>query len=111
MATQYAKAGQLNGTVLVAEHGKVVFAKGYGLANREWNQPNAADTKFRLGSLTKQFTSMLVMQLVEKGQLRLDAPISTYLPDYPKAAGDKITLHHLLTHTSGIPNYTAQPGF
>ena len=111
LATQYAKAGQLNGTVLVAEHGKVVFAKGYGLANREWNQPNAPDTKFRLGSLTKQFTALLVMQLVEKGQLRLDAPISTYLPDYPKATGDKITLHHLLTHTSGIPNYTAQPGF
>lgn len=111
LVTQYAKAGQFNGTVLVAEHGKIVFTKGYGLANREWSQPNAADTKFRLGSLTKQFTSMLVMQLVEKGQLRLDAPISTYLPNYPKAPGDKITLHHLLTHTSGIPNYTARPGF
>ncbi|GAB3867619.1 serine hydrolase domain-containing protein [Hymenobacter segetis] len=111
LATQYAKAGQFNGTVLVAEHGKVVFTKGYGLANREWNQPNAADTKFRLGSLTKQFTSMLVMQLVEKGQLRLDAPITTYLPDYPKATGDKITLHQLLTHTSGIPSYTSQPSY
>ncbi|MDO7845844.1 serine hydrolase [Hymenobacter sp. M29] len=111
LAVSYAKAGQLNGTVLVAEHGKVVFAKGYGLANREWNQPNAADTKFRLGSLTKQFTALLVMQLVEKGKLKLDGHVSDYLPDYPKAAGDKITIHHLLTHTSGIPNYTAQPGF
>ena len=111
LTASYAKAGQFNGTVLVAEKGKVVFAKGYGLANREWDQPNAPDTKFRLGSLTKQFTSMLVMQLVEKGQLKLDAHITDYLPDYPKAGGDKITLHHLLTHTSGIPNYTAQPNF
>ncbi len=67
MATAYAKAGQLNGAVLVAEHGEVVFSKGYGLANREWNQPNAPDTKFRLGSLTKQFTALLVMQLVRLG--------------------------------------------
>jgi CubicO group peptidase (beta-lactamase class C family) len=111
LATSYAKAGQFNGTVLVAEHGKVVFTKGYGLANREWNQPNAADTRFRLGSLTKQFTSMLVMQLVEKGKLKLDGHITDYLPDYPKATGDKITIHHLLTHTSGIPSYTSQPTF
>ena len=111
LATSYAKAGQLNGTVLVAKQGKIVFVKGYGLANREWNQPNAADTKFRIGSLTKQFTAVLVMQLVEKGQLKIDAPVTTYLPDYPKASGDKITLHHLLTHTSGIPNYTALPSF
>jgi CubicO group peptidase (beta-lactamase class C family) len=111
LATSYAKAGQLNGTVLLAEHGKVIFTKGYGLANREWNQPNAADTKFRLGSLTKQFTSMLVMQLVEKGQLRLDGHITDYLPDYPKATGDKITLHHLLTHTAGIPSYTRQASY
>ena len=109
LATAYAKAGQFNGTVLVAEHGKVVFTKGYGLANREWNQPNAPDTKFRLGSLTKQFTAMLVMQLVEQGKLKLDGHVADYLPDYPQATGNEITLHHLLTHTSGIPNYTAAP--
>jgi CubicO group peptidase (beta-lactamase class C family) len=107
LVAAYAKAGQFNGTVLVAQHGKVIFTKGYGLANREWNQPNAADTKFRIGSLTKQFTAMLVMQLVEKGRLRLDGPVSDYLPNYPKPNGDKITLHHLLSHTSGIPNFTA----
>ena len=111
VAAAYAQAGQFNGTVLVADHGKIVFSKGYGLANREWNQPNAADTKFRLGSLTKQFTAMLVMQLVEKGQLRLDAHVSDYLPDYPKATGDKITLHQLLTHTAGVPSYTAQASY
>lgn len=109
LVTAYAKAGQFNGTVLVAHHGQVIFTKGYGLANREWNQPNAADTKFRIGSLTKQFTAMLVMQLVEKGRLRLDGHVSDYLPDYPKPNGDQITLHHLLSHTSGIPNFTASP--
>ena len=111
VAAAYAKAGQLSGTVLVADHGKIVFSKGYGLANREWSQPNAADTKFRLGSLTKQFTAMLVMQLVEKGKLRLDAHVSDYLPDYPKATGDKITLHQLLTHTAGVPSYTSQASY
>lgn len=108
---RYVDNGQFNGTVLVTDNGKLVFKKGYGLANMEWNIPNAPDTRFRLGSLTKQFTSMLIMQLVEQGKLRLDGKITDYLPDYPKAAGDKITLHHLLTHTSGIPNYSDLPDY
>jgi CubicO group peptidase (beta-lactamase class C family) len=103
---RYVANGKFNGSVLVAENGKLVFKKGYGLANMEWNIPNAPDTKFRLGSLTKQFTAMLIMQLVEQGKLRLEGKITDYLTDYPKSAGDKITIHHLLTHTSGIPNYT-----
>jgi CubicO group peptidase (beta-lactamase class C family) len=108
---RYVDNGQFNGTVLVAENGKVIFKKGYGLANMEWDTPNKPDTKFRLGSLTKQFTSMLIMQLVEQGKLRLEGKITDYLTDYPKAAGDKITIHHLLTHTSGIPNYTELPDY
>ena len=108
---QYVVNRQFNGTVLVAEKGQVIFKKGYGMANMEWNIPNAPDTKFRLGSITKQFTSMLIMQLVEKGKLKLTGKITDYLPDYPKATGDKITIHHLLTHTSGIPNYTNFPKF
>src|ERR1051325_6793319 len=104
---RYVDNGQFNGTVLVAENGKVIFKKGYGLANMEWNTPNEPGTKFRLGSLTKQFTSMLIMQLVEQGKLKLEGKITDYLTDYPKAAGDKITIHHLLTHTAGIPNFTA----
>lgn len=108
---QYVANRQFNGTVLVAEHGKVIFKKGYGMANMEWNIPNAPDTKFRLGSITKQFTAMLILQLVEKGKLKLNGKITDYLPDYPKANGDKITIHHLLTHTSGIPNYTNVPRF
>ena len=108
---KYTEYGQFNGSVLVAEKGKIIYKKGFGQANMEWNIPNQSDTKHRLGSVTKQFTSMLIMQLVQQGKLKLDVPISTYLPDYPKANGDQITLHHLLTHTSGIPNYTDFPNF
>ncbi|ADB36608.1 serine hydrolase [Spirosoma linguale] len=111
LVQQYVANRQFNGSVLVAEKGQVIFKKGYGMANMEWNIPNAPDTKFRLGSITKQFTAMLIMQLVEKGKLKLTGKITDYLPDYPKATGDKITIHHLLTHTSGIPNYTNFPKF
>ncbi|HLL94695.1 MAG TPA: serine hydrolase domain-containing protein, partial [Spirosoma sp.] len=111
LVSQYVANGQFNGTVLVGEKGQVVFKKGYGMANMEWKIPNTPDTKFRLGSITKQFTAMLIMQLVEQGKLKLDGKITDYLPDYPKATGDKITIHHLLTHTSGIPSYTGFPKF
>ena len=107
----YAEYGKFNGSVLVAEKGKVIYKKGFGLADMEWNIPNQPDTKHRLGSITKQFTAMLIMQLVEQGKLKLDVPISTYLPDYPKKNGDVITIHHLLTHSSGTPNMTSFPGF
>jgi len=105
------KYQQFNGSALVAENGKVIYKGGFGLANMEWNIPNTPDTKFRLGSITKQFTAMLTMQLVEQGKIKLDAKISDYLPDYRKDIGQKVTIHHLLTHTSGIPSYTGQPGF
>ena len=64
---QYNEYAQFNGSVLVAENGKVIFKKGFGLANMEWEVPNQSDTKHRLGSVTKQFTAMLILQLVEKG--------------------------------------------
>ena len=108
---KYLAYGQFNGSVLVAGREGILFKRGYGFANFEWDVPNAPDTKFRLGSVTKQFTSMLVMQQVEIGTIRLDAPISRYLPDYPKPQGDRVTVRHLLTHTSGTPNYTSLPGF
>jgi CubicO group peptidase (beta-lactamase class C family) len=100
-----------NGSVLVAENGKVIYKKGLGLAQMEWNIPNTTDTKFRLGSITKQFTSALVLQLVDQGKVKLDAKISEYLPSYRKDIGDKVTVHQLLNHTSGIPSYTGLPGF
>ena len=102
---------QFNGAVLVAENGKVIFKKGYGLANMEWNIPVESDTKFRLGSITKQFTSMLIMQLVQEGKVKLDGKLTDYLPDYRKDTGDRVTIHQLLNHTSGIPSYTGLPNF
>lgn len=109
--TQAHKYRQFNGTALVAENGKVIYKGAFGFANMEWNLPNTPETKFRLGSITKQFTAVLTLQLVEQGKIKLDGKLSDYLPDYRKDIGDKVTVHHLLTHTSGIPSYTAQPGF
>ena len=111
LLSTYEEYGKFNGSVLVSDQGKVIYKKGFGMANMEWDIPNQPNTKHRLGSITKQFTAMLILQLVAEGKLDLQAPITTYLPDYPKASGDIITSHHLLTHTSGIPNYTAFPKF
>ena len=111
LLTAYNQQRFFNGSALVAENGKVILRKGYGMANMEWQIPNAPDTKFRLGSITKQFTSMVIMQLVGEGKIKLDDKITAYLPDYRKDTGDKVTVRHLLTHTSGIPSYTSQPGF
>ncbi|MEH6765394.1 MAG: serine hydrolase [Aequorivita antarctica] len=111
LLNKYTEFGQFSGSVLVAEKGKVIYKKGFGMANMEWDIPNTPDTKHRLGSITKQFTSMLIMQLVAEGKLDLQATISKYLPDYSKVNGDKITIHQLLTHTSGTPNYTSFSNF
>jgi CubicO group peptidase (beta-lactamase class C family) len=89
----------------VADGGKVVFERAYGKADRERGRVAGADTRFRIGSLTKQFTAAAILKLDNRGLLRVEDPIRKHLPEYP-AAGDRITIHHLLTHTSGIPNYT-----
>lgn len=111
LVQKYCEYGQFNGTVLVAEQGVVIFKKGYGEANKEWGIPNTPETKFRLGSITKQFTSMLILQLVDEGKIRIEGKLTDYIPDYPEATGDKVTVYHLLTHTSGIPSYTSMPNF
>ena len=111
LVERYRELGLLNGSVLVAESGRPVLRKGYGEANMEWHIPNSPDTRFRLGSITKQFTATLVLQMVEKGQIDLAAPVSRYLPDYPAPNGDRITIHQLLNHTSGIPRFTELPEF
>jgi CubicO group peptidase (beta-lactamase class C family) len=108
---QYHDYDLLNGTALVAREGNVVTARGYGLANMEWDIPNTPDTKFRIGSMTKQFTALIILQLAHEGKLQLEDPITKHVPDYPAESGDKITIHHLLTHTSGIPGYTELPEF
>ena len=108
---KYEELNQFNGSVLVAEGGKVIYSNGFGMANFEHNVPNKTDTKFRIASITKQFTATLVLQLVEQGKLELDKPISAYLPSYKGPAADVVTIHHLLTHSSGIPSYTSFPDF
>jgi CubicO group peptidase (beta-lactamase class C family) len=107
---RYAANRQFMGSVLVARDAGVLFDKGYGFANLEWDTPNTPDTKFRLGSITKQFTAACVLLLEERGKLKTDALVKKYLPDAP-AAWDKITIYNLLTHTSGIPNLTAFPDY
>jgi len=76
LLARYRELGLFNGSALVADQGQVVMKKGYGLANMEWAIPNTPDTKFRLGSLTKQFTATLIMQLVERAQIDLSAPVT-----------------------------------
>lgn len=93
------------GTVLVAKDGQIILDKAVGEANIEWGIANTTDTKFRIGSVTKQFTAVLVLMLAEEGKVDLDATISTYWPDSP-ASWDRVTVRHLLHHTSGIPNVT-----
>ena len=95
-----------SGTVLVAKGDQVVYQNGYGYAVAEHQIQNTPKTRFRLGSITKQFTSMAVMQCIEKGKISLEGKITDYLPNYPKTTGNKVTIHHLLNHTSGIPSYT-----
>src|SRR6266446_6326232 len=108
---RYYDYGQFNGSILVAEKGKIIYEKGFGMANMEWAIPNRPDTRFRVGSVTKQFTATLVLQLVEEGKIKLDGKIGDYLADYRKDTGGRITIHQLLNHTSGIPDYTHRPDF
>jgi CubicO group peptidase (beta-lactamase class C family) len=103
LMTDYVVKYGFMGTILVAEKGEVVIAKGYGLADVEQNIPNTPETKFMIGSITKQFTAMLVMQLVERGVLALDDKLSQFLPSFPSEIGDKITIEMLLSHRSGLP--------
>jgi D-alanyl-D-alanine carboxypeptidase len=95
---------------IVVKDGKVVYRGAYGLANVEKKTPLQPDAVFRLGSVTKQFTSTAIMMLVEQGKVGLQDPIEKYLPGYPMQ-GKAITVEHLLTHTSGIQSYTDIPGY
>jgi len=103
-----AASRQFMGAVLVARGSDVLFSKAYGSANLEWDTPNTTDTKFRLGSITKQFTAACILLLEERGKLKTDDPVKKYMTDAP-AAWDKITIYNLLTHSSGIPNLTEFP--
>lgn len=100
------QADGFSGTVLLAHGDQVFFTTACGLASRAWNQPNRLDTKFNLGSMNKMFTSVAIAQLVEKGKVSLDDTIAKHLPDYPNhEAAQKVTVRHLLGHTSGLADY------
>ncbi|MET0394556.1 MAG: serine hydrolase [Chitinophagaceae bacterium] len=102
----YYRQGAFNGTVLIRHQGQVILRKGYGLADREKGLPATDTTQYRIGSLTKTFTSLLVQQLAAEGRLQLSDSIGRYLTGYVHG---QVTIEQLLTHTSGIPNYTNDP--
>lgn len=106
----YVSGKQFMGSALVARDGVVLFNKGYGSANLEWDIPNSPTTKFRLGSVTKQFTAASILLLEERGKLSVSDPVKKHIADAP-AAWDKVTIYHLLTHTSGIPSFTGFPDY
>jgi CubicO group peptidase (beta-lactamase class C family) len=107
----YVARSEFSGVVLVADGGTIVYEHAFGDANREWHVPNTVATRFRIASTTKQFTAALVLRLVEQGKLRLDGRVVDYLPEYPRPQGEQITLEHLLTHSSGLPDYPQLPRF
>lgn len=94
----------------IVKDGSLVLARGYGFADLENDVPATAETVYRLGSITKQFTALAIMQLAEQGKLSLDDELVKFLPDYP-AAGHKVTVRQLLNHTSGIKSYTSTKDF
>ena len=102
--------GHFSGTVLISRDTRVLFAKGYGLANADWGIPNSLDTKFEIGSITKTFTATLIMQLESERKLALSNGICMYIENCPPA-WSAVTLHHLLSHTSGIYNLTLAADF
>ncbi len=101
------EVGGFSGAVLVARDGKPLFRAAFGLANREHDIPNTAETKYRLASASKQFTAAAVLLLEQRGALAVHDPVSKYLSDWPEA-WNEVTVHNLLTHTGGLPRLTTQ---
>lgn len=100
---EQASKNHFNGSILLADRNGVILSKGYGYSNYKDKMKNGPASRYQIASLTKQFTAIAVMQLQEKGLLSTTDPIRFYLPDYPN--GDRITIKHLLSHTSGIPDF------
>jgi len=104
------KLGRFSSAVLIARDDKVLVSNGYGAANYDEDSPIMPFTKFRIASVTKQFTAMAILILQERGKLKVADPICKYVAECP-AAWEPITIHHLLTHTAGVPNFTGFPDF
>lgn len=111
LLNKYSEMNIFSGTVLVAKDGKIIYENAFGYADVANKIPNKIDTRFNLCSIGKTFTAVLIMQLVESGKLSLTEPIVSYLPEHKIPNSDKITIHHLLTHTSGLFNYMAHPRY
>lgn len=107
LMTAYEHAGTFSGVVLVAEDGDVIYERAVGLANHEWAVPNGLDTRFRIASVSKLFTQVLIRQLCEDGALSLNDTLADALPGYAGPDADRITVRHLLEHRSGIVNESA----
>lgn len=106
---EYLRNQNFNGSVLLAKRGEIIFKRGYGMADFDKSIPNTPDTIYQIGSLTMPFTSLAIMMLQEEGLLNTNDTIDKYLPYFPN--GDRITIHHLLTHTSGVPEIRNISGF
>ena len=101
-----ARADVFSGAVLLAHRGEPIYTAAYGDANKDFGVPNETDTKFNLGSMNKMMTAVAILQLVERGEVELDVPLSKYLPEFPSAeAAQKVQVKHLLSHTSGLGSY------
>jgi CubicO group peptidase (beta-lactamase class C family) len=109
LISAYFHQNSFSGSVLVVQKGMILINKGYGYKNKKDGTLNDSNTIFQIGSITKQFTSTIILQLVEKHELLLQDKLSKYISDYPH--GDSITIENLLTHTSGVFNYTNDPDF
>ena len=110
MLSEKFKPGETGCAALVAKNGQIIYQKAFGMANLELNVPMQPDMVFRIGSITKQFTAVAILQLMEQGKLSLQDDITKFIPDYPTQAYN-ITIEHLLTHTSGIKSYTSLPDY
>ncbi len=106
---KYHGAGKFTGSVLVGHDDRVVCVHCVGLADESWRVSNTAETRFQIGSLTKQFTAALILYLAQQRRIDLDTPLSTYLPDYRADSGRLVTIRNLLGHSSGIPDLVRRP--
>jgi CubicO group peptidase (beta-lactamase class C family) len=100
-----------SGTILIAKDENIIYEKAAGYSDHDKKNPNELDTKFNIGSIGKTFTAVLILQLYENGKLDLTKPINEYLPEYKIPNADKITIHHLLSHNSGLSNYMMHPKY
>src|SRR5215217_1898691 len=107
----YTDLDLFNGSVLVAKQGRIILEKGYGKTAFPNGKFITPDTRFCIASLNKQFTAVLIMQLYEAGKLDLHKPVSTYLSWFRKDVAEQITIHQLLSHTAGLPEYTERTDF